>query len=94
MWIQHKNKKYQGKVEGIVKSKPSRTPEGNKSKILTDRNKGQDPNPKKYIGKKPRNKTTPEPEAETNFQGWCTNLEGWRFDLGTRASDKFPPKMR
>ena len=36
----------------MVKSKPSRPPEGNKSKIPIDRNKGQASKPKKYRDKK------------------------------------------
>ena len=73
----------------MVKSKPSRSPEGNESNILTDRNKGQDSKPKKYRGKKPRNKPRPQPEAKTDFQGQWTDLECYTFDLGPRASDKF-----
>ena len=74
----------------MVKSKPSRPPEGNKSKIPTDRNKGQVSKPKKYRGKKQhRNKSSLEPETETDFQGRCTDLEGYTFELGPRASDKF-----
>ena len=79
----------------MVKSKPSRPPEGNELKIPTDGNKGQVSKPKKYRGKKqPRNKSSLEPETETDFQGWCTDLEGYTFDLGPRASDKFSRKMK
>ena len=73
----------------MVKSKPSRPPEGNESKISTDGNKGQYSNPKKYRGKKPRNKPSPGPEAETDFQVRCSDLEGYNFDIGPISSDKF-----
>ena len=74
----------------MVESKPSRPPEGNELKIPTDGNKGQASKPKKYRGKKqPQNKPSMEPETETDFQGRCTDLEGYTFDLGPRSSDKF-----
>ena len=73
----------------MVESKPPRLPEGNEYKVSTDGNKGQDPNPKKYRGNKHQNKPTPEPKAETDFRGWCTDLEGYTFDLGSRAPEKF-----
>ena len=50
--------------------------------------------PKKYRGKKPQNKPSPEPETETDFQVRCTDMEGYTFDLGTRVSDKFARKMK
>ena len=79
----------------MVKSKPSRPPEGNESKIPNDGNKVQSSNPKKYIGKKqPRNKSSLEPKTETDIQGRCTDLEGCTFDLGPRASDKFARTMK
>ena len=59
----------------MVESKPSRPLEGNEWKILTDGHKGKVYEPKKYRGKKkPRNKSILEPETETDFQGWCTDL--------------------
>ena len=61
--------------------------------IPTDGNKGQASNPKKYKGKKPRNKPIPEPKTETDFQGRCTDLEGYTLDLGQRASEKFTRTM-
>ena len=73
----------------MVELKPSRPLEGNESKILTYGNKGQSSNPKKYRCKKPRNKLIPEPKTETDFQGWCTDLEGYTFDLGPRAPNFF-----
>ena len=78
----------------MVKLKPSRPPEGNESNILTDRNKGKGFKPKKYRGKKPRNKPSLDPKAETDFQGRCTDLEVYTFDIGPRASSKFSQVMK
>ena len=78
----------------LVKSKPSCPHEGNELKIPTDGNKGQASKPKNYIGKKPRNKTGLEPETETDFQVRCTDLGGYNFDLGPRASEKFSRTMK
>ena len=78
----------------MVKSKPSRPLEVNESKLPTDRNKGQASNNKKYRGKKSWNKPSPEPKAETDFQGRCTDLEGYTFDLGLRAYEKFERTMK
>ena len=79
----------------MVELKPSRPPEGNELKIPTDGNKGQVSNPKKYRGKKqPRNKLSPDPETETDFQGRCTDLEGYTFDLGPRSFDKCARTMK
>ena len=79
----------------MVKLKPSRPSEGNELMIPTDGNKGQVSKPKKYRGKKqPRNKSSLEPETETEFQGRCTDLEGYTFDLVPRASDKFARTMK
>ena len=75
----------------MAESKPSHPPEGNEKKITTDRNKGQASKPNKYRGNKPRNKPRLEPETDTDFQGGYTNLEGYTFDLGPRAS-KIPPR--
>ena len=55
---------------------------------MTDRNKGKSSKTKKYRGKKPWNKIILEPEAETNFQERCADLEGYIFDLGPRVSEK------
>ena len=74
----------------MVKLKSSRTLEGNESKIPTEGNKGQASNPKKYRGKKPQNKPIPELETDTDFQVWFTDLKGYTFDLGPRASEKIP----
>ena len=62
-------------------------------KIQTDRNKVKSSKPKKYRVKKPLNKPSPEPETNTDFKVSCTDLEGYTFDLGPRASDKFAIKM-
>ena len=79
----------------MVKSKPYRPPEGNSSKIRTDRNKWQVSKTNKYRGnKQPRNKSSLEPKTETDFQGRCTDLEGYTFDLGPKASDKFSRTMK
>ena len=62
----------------MVKSKPFPPPEGNGLNILTDRNKGQVSKLKKYrVKKQPRNKSSLELETETDFQGRCTDLEGY-----------------
>ena len=79
----------------MVKSRLFRPPEGNELKIPTDGNKGQVSKPKKYRGKKkPRNKSSLDPETETDFQGRCTNLEGYTFDLRPRVYDKFARTMK
>ena len=79
----------------MVKSKPSCPPEGNVLKIPTDRNKEKSSKSKKCRGKKqPRNKSILEPKTKTDFQGRCTDLEGYTFDHGPRASDKFSRKMK
>ena len=79
----------------MVESKPSCPPECYELKILTDRNKVQSFKPKKYRGKKqPQNKPSLEPKTETDFQGQCTDLEGYTFDLGPIASDKFARTMK
>ena len=78
----------------MVKSKPSRPPKGNVLKIPSKRKKGQASNPNKYRSKKPQNKPSPYPKADTDFQGHCTGLEGYTFDLGPIAPDKFSRTMR
>ena len=72
----------------MVELKLSRPPQGNDSNIPTDRNRGQASKPKKHRGKKSQNKTKPEPETETDFQGLCTDLEGFTFELGPSAAAK------
>ena len=79
----------------MVILKPSRPPEGNELNIPTEENKGQVSNIKKYKGKKkPQNKSFLEPKTKTDFQGRCTDLEGYTFDLGPRVSDKFSRAMK
>ena len=78
----------------MVRSKPSRPPEGNELKIPSDSNKGQASKPNKYMSKKPWNKPSLDPKTETDFQGRCTDLEGYTFDLGPRASDKLARTMK
>ena len=78
----------------MFKSKPSLPPEGNESKIMTDRNKGQASNTKDYRAKKTWNKLIPDPKSKTDFQGRCADLEGYIFDLGQRASINAPEHWR
>ena len=79
----------------MVKSKSSRPPEGNELNIPTGGNKGQVSKPKKYRGnKQPWNKSSLETETETDFQGRCTDFEGYTFNLGPRTYDKFARKMK
>ena len=79
----------------MVESKPSRPPEGNELKIPTESNKGQVSKPNKQRGtKQPQNKSSLEPTTETDFQGRCTDLEGYTFDLGPRAYEKFAITMK
>ena len=83
------------KGEVMVESKPSCPLEGNESKIPNNGKKEQASNPKKYIGKKqPQNKPILKPKTDTDFQVQCTDLEGYTFDLGPRASDEFPRTMK
>ena len=72
----------------MVEVKPYRPHEGDELKIPPGGNQGQASKTKKYRGKKPQNKPIPDPEGETDFQGQCTDLEGYTFDLGPRASEK------
>ena len=58
----------------MAKSKPPLPPEVNELNILTDRNKGKSPKPKKYRGENPQNNTTPDLKADPNFQGQLTDL--------------------
>ena len=73
-----------GKV--VVKSKPSRSPEGDELKVSSEKSKWKSFKPKRYTVKKILTKTQgPELEANTNFKGRYSNLEGYAFDLGPRA---------
>ena len=79
----------------MVGSKPFCPPKVNESKNLTDKNKGQSPNYNKCRGKKTQTKSQDSnPEAETNFKGRVSDLEGYIFNLGTRASEKFSRAMK
>ena len=78
----------------MVESKPYHPLESNESNIPTDRNKGKSSNTKNYRGKKPRNKPSPEPETETDFQGRCTELEGYNFDLDQEHPENSPEQQR
>ena len=79
---------------GMDKLKQSLPPEFDELNIPTDGNKGQASMPKKYIFKKHRNRPISEPKYETGFQGQYTDSEGYIFDLGTRAFNKFSRKMK
>ena len=79
----------------MAETKPYRSPEINKSKNSTEKNKGDESNPKRYRGRNNLTKTQgPEPEADTNFTDWCSDIEGYIFALGPRASDKFTRTMK
>ena len=79
----------------MVETKPYLSPEVHQSKDLTDKNKGQAHKSKNYRGKKTRTKYQgPQPETQTDFKGWCSDLEGYIFDLGLRVSDKFARTMK
>ena len=78
----------------MAKYRPSCPPEGNELKTTIEGNKGQASRPKKYRGKKPQNKPILDPETKTDFQGRCTDLKGYTFDLGPGASNKFARIMK
>ena len=77
----------------MAEEKPSRQPDVNVLQNPTDRNKGQDSKTKKYRGKKPQNKPIPNTRPKTDFNGRCTDLEGYIFDLGPRTSYKLAQTM-
>ena len=57
---------------------------------MTDKKKGQSFKPKRYRGKKMRTKIQGlELKSETDFLGWCSDVEGYIFNIGPRASEKF-----
>ena len=79
----------------MVDSKSSRTPEENESMKLTKKNKGQEPNSKKYRGKNTQTKFQgSDPEYDTELKGLCSDLEDYIFYLGTRASEKLFRTMK
>ena len=62
---------------------------------MNKENKGQESKTKRYRDKKTRTKIQgPKLEADTNFKSWCSGLEGYIFDLGPIASDKFARAMK
>ena len=62
---------------------------------MTDKNKGHAYNPNRYRGKEMWTKTQgPELEANKNFNGQRSDLEGYISDLGPRASDKLTRTMK
>ena len=63
-------------------------------KIPTDSKKVHTSNPKKYRGNKTQNKPSPELKTETDLQRRCTDLGGYTFDLGPRASNKSARTMK
>ena len=74
----------------MAKLKPSPPPEVNEYNIPTDGSKGKASKTKKYRGMNPRNKPSLESKSGADFQGRCTDSEGYTFDLGPRAFNKFP----
>ena len=78
------------KAEGVQ----SCPPKGNKSKNLTEVNKGQASKTKDYRGKKPTNNLSKDPQSYTNFKWQCIDLGEYIFDLGPRASDTFSQTMK
>ena len=64
-------------------------------KKLTEEHKVQSPKKKRYqVNDNWTKNQGPEIEAETNFKGQCSNQEGYIFNLGTRAPDKFARTMK
>ena len=79
----------------MVESKLYQYPEGNYPKLSTDKSNGNNFTNKRYRGKKIWTKTQgPELESDTNFKGWCSDLEGYVFNIGPRASTKFSRTMK
>ena len=79
----------------MVETKPYLYPKGNESKNLTDNHKGKAPRTKRYWVKKNwTNIQGPELETKTDLKAQCTNLDGYIFKLGPRASDKFARTMK
>ena len=78
----------------MIKSKPSCPPEGIELKIQTNGNKEQDSKPKKYTGNKPQNIPSSDPKTDTDFQGRCTDLEGYTSDMQHIHQQKIPLKYQ
>ena len=78
----------------MVENRPPRSPEGNESKGTNEEIKGESSKPKRYRGKKKRTKTQgPYIKADTDFKGWCSELEVYVFDIGLRALHKLSRTM-
>ena len=60
--------KDKGKAEGVIEAIPSCPPKGNKSKNLTEVNKGQASKTKDYRGKKSTNNLSKDPQSYTNSE--------------------------
>ena len=79
----------------MVEIKPYRLSTVNESNNLTAKSKGKSPKSKNYKRKNTRTKSQgPDHKAENDFKRWCSDLEGYSFDLGPEASDKFDHKMK
>ena len=74
----------------MVESKPSHPPEGNEQKIPTDRDKGKTTSPRSTKVRSLQKKPILETKAKTDLQVRCTDLEGYIFHIGSRASGKVP----
>ena len=90
-WIQHESRKRWRvwlKLTILI-------PLGNESKVSIDESKKQASNPKRYISKKTYTKNqVPELEADTDFKGRCSELEGYVFNIWMIESEKFASKMK
>ena len=82
-------------MKGVVTTKLFRPYEVNWFKNLTGGNKGQASKSNKYRGNKTWTKSqVPYPKAGTDFKGWCSDLEGYIFNLVLRSSEKFFRTMK
>ena len=79
----------------MVKNKPYGSPEGVESKGSSEENKGRAYKPKNHrknnTGRKNQGQ---EIEADTNFKCRCSDIEGYVFDLGSRALYNFYSTMK
>ena len=79
----------------MLRTKPPQSPKGNETNGSTKKIKGQASKTKRYRGNKTRTKTQGlELEANTNFKGRFSDLEGYAFDLVPRSSNKFSRIMK
>ena len=75
--------------------KPPQFPEGNKPKGSSDKSKRQSFKPKRYRAKNTWTKTKyMELKAGTNFNGWCSDMEWYVFDILPRELEKFASTMK